>query len=92
MNYNRPELLDRLAAEYVLGTLRGRALGRFERLVRELPAARAAVQAWEQRLATLATSVPPDWSRARSTSLRRPSSAAARTDASRGSRIAARNT
>jgi anti-sigma-K factor RskA len=59
MNYNRPELLDRLAAEYVLGTLRGRALGRFERLVRELPAARAAVQAWEQRLATLATSVPP---------------------------------
>ena len=37
MNYNRPELLDRLAAEYVLGLLRHRARARFERLCAELP-------------------------------------------------------
>jgi anti-sigma-K factor RskA len=58
MNYDRPELLDRLAAEYVLGTLRGRALNRFNRLQRELPAARNAVAAWEARLSPLASAVP----------------------------------
>jgi anti-sigma-K factor RskA len=58
MNYDRPELLDRLAAEYVLGTLRGRALSRFYRLQRELPTARDAVAAWEARLNSLATAVP----------------------------------
>lgn len=58
MNYDRAELLDRLAAEYALGTLRGRARRRFERLLRELPAARAAANAWEARLAGLATAVP----------------------------------
>jgi anti-sigma-K factor RskA len=58
MNYNRPDLLDRLAAEYVLGTLRGRARRRFEQVLRQLPAARSAVAAWEDRLAKLATSVP----------------------------------
>jgi anti-sigma-K factor RskA len=58
MNYDRPELLDRLAAEYALGTLRGPARRRFERLLRDLPAARAAVHAWQQRLAGLATSIP----------------------------------
>ena len=30
MNYQRPELIDRLASEYVLGTLRGPARQRFE--------------------------------------------------------------
>lgn len=58
MNYNHPELLDRLAAKFTLGTLSGRARPRFERLMRELPAARAAVSAWEERLAGLAHSVP----------------------------------
>ena len=58
MNYNHPELLDRLAAKFALGTLGGRARPRFERLMRELPAARAAVSAWEERLAGLADSVP----------------------------------
>ena len=58
MNYNHAELLDRLAAKFALGTLGGRARPRFERLMRELPAARAAVSAWEERLAGLAESVP----------------------------------
>lgn len=59
MNYNRADLLDRLASEYVLGTLHGAARRRFEKLLIESPAARGAVQSWEQRLAALAASVPP---------------------------------
>lgn len=58
MNYDRPDLLDRLAAEYVLGTLRGRARRRFDRLQRDLPAARGAVAAWEARLNPLGSVVP----------------------------------
>jgi anti-sigma-K factor RskA len=58
MDYDKPELLNRLAAEYVLGTLRGRARLRFERLQRELPRARQAVAAWEDTLNALAVVVP----------------------------------
>src|SRR5688572_32962413 len=46
------ELLDRLAAEYVLGTLRGRARVRFERWLLS-PQVAALVNAWERRLAGL---------------------------------------
>lgn len=46
------ELLDRLAAEYVLGTLRGRARRRFERWFVS-PQVGALVTAWEDRLAGL---------------------------------------
>ncbi|MBI2308367.1 MAG: anti-sigma factor [Rhodocyclales bacterium] len=59
MNYDRPELLDRLAAAYVVGTLGSRARRRFARLCRTLPAASAAVRQWEARLSPLAASVPP---------------------------------
>ena len=59
MNYDRPELLDKLASEYVLGTLRGRARRRFEQVLRLRPAARLAVHAWEDRLGRLAASVAP---------------------------------
>ena len=59
MNYNRADLLDRLASEYVLGTLPGAARRRFDRVLIDSPAARAAVHAWEQRLAPLAAAVPP---------------------------------
>lgn len=58
MNYDRPELLDRLAAEYVLGTLRGPARRRFDELLRELPAARDAIAAWEAQLNRLSSVVP----------------------------------
>jgi anti-sigma-K factor RskA len=46
------ELLDRLAAEYVLGTLRGRARRRFERWLLS-PQVGSLVNAWEKRLAGL---------------------------------------
>ena len=47
MNYDQPELLDRLAGEYVLGTLRGPARRRFERLCVQSSAARLRLQRWE---------------------------------------------
>jgi anti-sigma-K factor RskA len=50
MNYDNPQLLDELAAQFVLGTLRGQARARFERLRATHGAAQAAVQRWEDRL------------------------------------------
>jgi len=58
MNYLLPERLDRLAREYALGTLAGRARRRFERVIRQSPAAALAVGVWQERLARLAVSVP----------------------------------
>jgi len=60
MNYDRPELLDRLAAEYVFGTMNARVRRRFQAIQRALPAAKQAVEAWERRLTPLAQSVPPE--------------------------------
>ena len=60
MNYNDPKLLDRLAAEYVFGSLSPRARRRFERLRQRLPAAEKAVLEWERRLMPLSGSVPPE--------------------------------
>ena len=59
MNYDRPELLDRLAAEYVFGTLTGGARRRFERLQRTLPGAVSPCGEWEARLMPLSAPVPP---------------------------------
>jgi anti-sigma-K factor RskA len=59
MDYSRRKLADRLAAEYVLGTLRGRARARFEALLPAHPALREAVAQWEQRLVPLAAKVKP---------------------------------
>lgn len=54
---DRPELQDQLAAEYVLGTLRGRARLRFQAWLREDAALRRIVAEWEGRLAPLAAGV-----------------------------------
>jgi anti-sigma-K factor RskA len=59
MDYSRRSLADRLAAEYVLGTLRGGARRRLEALLPAHPALHDAVRQWEQRLAPLAAGVPP---------------------------------
>jgi anti-sigma-K factor RskA len=48
-----PELLDRLASSYALGTLRGGARRRFEALAREQAPVRAAALIWQSRLASL---------------------------------------
>jgi anti-sigma-K factor RskA len=59
MNYERPELLDRLAGAYVLGTMAARARPRFARLLAESPQAQRAVAAWNNELTPLAASVQP---------------------------------
>lgn len=48
-----PELLDRLAAAYALGTLRGGARRRFEQLAREHVHVRAAALLWQGRWSAL---------------------------------------
>ena len=55
----KPELRERLAAEYALGTLRGRARERLKRWMRDDPELRKAIQAWETRLAPMAQLVAP---------------------------------
>ena len=60
MNYDRAKLLDRLAAEYVFGTMSARVRSRFNAIQRALPAAREAVHVWEQRLTPLAHPIPPE--------------------------------
>jgi len=59
MDYSRPDLADRLAADYVAGTLRGAARRRLEALLPAHPHLRAAVQAWQARLMPLTLSVEP---------------------------------
>lgn len=58
MNLLQPERLDRLAREYALGTLAGAARRRFERTLRDAPAAARAVAAWQRRFDVLAAGVP----------------------------------
>src|SRR5262249_7158670 len=53
-SYRDPELRDKLAAEYVLGTLSGRARARFESLMRYDRELRRAVAGWDARLTPLA--------------------------------------
>ena len=57
MDYSRPELADRLAAEYVTGTLRGPARRRFEALLPAHPNLRNAVRQWQDRLMPLTLSI-----------------------------------
>ena len=55
-----PELLDRVAAAYALGTLRGGARRRFESIARGSPAARAAALLWQERLAAITELQPAE--------------------------------
>lgn len=59
MKYESRELLDRLASEYVLGTLRGPARRRFERLCASNAEAGRALRRWESEWAPLSASLPP---------------------------------
>lgn len=59
MDYSRPELADRLAAEYVLGTLRGPARRRLETLLPAHAHLQGAVNAWERRLLPMSVAVQP---------------------------------
>ncbi|MBC7683554.1 MAG: anti-sigma factor [Ferruginibacter sp.] len=51
---HHPELLDKLAAGYALGTLRGGARRRFETLAREQAPVRAAALIWQARIGSVA--------------------------------------
>jgi len=53
-SYRNPALRDKLAAEYVVGTLRGRARARFQALLRYDPDLRRIVAEWDARLTPLA--------------------------------------
>jgi anti-sigma-K factor RskA len=59
MRYDRPELRERLAAEYVLGTLHGRARTRFERMLGRDIALMRRVVTWQERLVPLASGHAP---------------------------------
>jgi anti-sigma-K factor RskA len=58
MRYADPDLRDRLAADYALGTLRGPARQRFERLLAGDPRLRDSAEDWELRVNLLAESAP----------------------------------
>src|SRR5262245_16389056 len=58
MNRVDPELGDRLAADYALGTLRGPARERLDKLLAGDPELADKVEEWELRLNLLAESAP----------------------------------
>ena len=60
MDYSRLELADRLAAGYVIGTMRAGARRRFEVLLPAHPALRAAERAWQDRLMPLTLAIKPE--------------------------------
>lgn len=59
MRYQDPILQDKLAAEYVMGNLTGRARRRFENLLLQYPELQAYVTAWAERLQPLNEDIVP---------------------------------
>ena len=59
MKYLDVNLREALAAEFALGTLQGRARRRFERSLKEDPALRRLVTAWQERLVPLNDGIAP---------------------------------
>lgn len=59
MKYESAQLLDELAAQYALGTLRGPARSRFEKLCQRKPAALTALHRWEDKLVGMMAEVKP---------------------------------
>lgn len=60
MRYDHPELRERLAAEYVLGTMPMRVRRRFERLMAADPVLARVVGAWADRLLPLDDAAPAE--------------------------------
>lgn len=58
MKLENGELREKLAAEYVLGTMPARARRRFDAMLRQVPALRRTVMEWESRLLPLADVLP----------------------------------
>jgi len=58
MDLGSQQLRDALAAQYVLGTLQGRARRQFERQLERDPALRREVARWQERLAPLDEAAP----------------------------------
>ena len=59
MNYLKEERLNALAAEYVVGTLRGKARNRYQKLIMQYQAVSDATAQWEQYLTGFAEALPP---------------------------------
>ena len=59
MNYLNEERLNALAAEYVVGTLRGKARTRYQKLMMQYQAVSDATAQWEQYLTGFAETLPP---------------------------------
>jgi anti-sigma-K factor RskA len=56
---NNPELLDKLAASYALGTLRSGARRRLEAYARQSAAVRAPMLLWQERMCAMTELAPP---------------------------------
>lgn len=58
MNYSTTEIKHQLAARYVIGSMRGSARKRFQRLLMTIPSLRDEVAFWEEHLYALTDTVP----------------------------------
>ena len=59
MDYGKRDLADAIAADYVIGTMRGGARRRFEALLPAHVELRRATNAWQERLMPLTAAIDP---------------------------------